>query len=434
LFFALHGENFEGYKFVDQAAKSGAIASVVNEASYKQGNSQGKHHSTYILVEDTRYSLGQLAAFWRRQFSIPVVAITGSNGKTTVKEMLASILCVAAGESGAVLSTKGNFNNDIGMPLTLLKLDAKQRYAVVELGMNKLGEIDQLTRIASPVVALINNAGIAHLAGLGSVRAIAEAKGEIFSGLRANGTAVINADDENAQLWRKLAGGNALLEFGLVQQADVAGKWTPQEFGLRLDVQTPQGNFSADICVPGEHNARNALAATTAAIALSVPLDTIAAGLEKFGGVSGRLQRKAGGHGAILIDDTYNANPVSARAAISVLATCKGKRVMVLGDMGELGEQAENLHAKVGREAKQAGIEKLYTLGDLSINAANQFGLGGQHFESVEELQHAVEEELTQDTTVLVKGSRFMKMERVVEYLREEEKGEMARSEERLCS
>ena len=417
LFIALRGEHFDGYEFVAQAAQRGAVAALVNADSHAAHSPVLSPQSSALLVDDTRLALGQLAAYWRKQFDIPLAAITGSNGKTTVKEMLAGILRVAAGSNDAVLTTHGNLNNDIGMPLTLLQLNAQHRYAVIEMGMNHPGEIDYLTHIACPDVALITNASGAHLEGLGSVEAVAHAKGEIFAGLKHQGTAVINADDDYAPLWRTLAGSHPLLEFGLDQPADVSGQWQPQGIGLRLDAQTPSGNFSADLQVPGAHNARNALAATAVAVTLNVPLETIAAGLEKFSGVAGRLQRKAARHGATLIDDTYNANPASLRAAISVLAQANGKRVLVLGDMGELGDNAAAFHAGIGTEARYAGIEKLYALGELSRNAVRAFGCGAEHFERIGDLQKALEDELDEDTTVLVKGSRFMKMERVVEYL-----------------
>jgi len=420
LYIALRGEHFDGADFIAQAAQSGAVAALVNQDACGMQDSA----IPLLVVPDTRLALGQLAAYWRNQFDIPLVAITGSNGKTTVKEMLAAILRVAAGSADAVLATKGNFNNDIGMPLTLLQLNAQHRYAVIEMGMNHPGEIDYLTMIARPQVALINNASGAHLAGMGSVEAVAQAKGEIFAGLQHGGSAIINADDEYAPLWRKLAGASSLLEFGLNQQADVSGVWQPLATGLRLEVRTPLGDFTADLQVPGEHNARNALAATAAAIALNLPLENIVAGLEAFAGVSGRLQRKPARHGATVIDDTYNANPASMRAAISVLAQAGGRRLLVLGDMGELGENAADFHAEIGREALQAGIEQLYALGELSRNAAREFGSNAQHFASVEDLQAALEKQLDAHTTVLVKGSRFMKMERVVAYCTHTEKCE----------
>jgi len=421
LYVALRGEHFDGADFIAQAAQSGAVAALVNEGA---GIRNQESLIPLLIVPDTRLALGQLAAYWRTRFDIPLVAITGSNGKTTVKEMLAAILRVAAGSEDAVLATRGNFNNDIGLPLTLLQLNAQHRYAVIEMGMNHPGEIDYLTMLARPEVALINNASGAHLAGMGSVEAVAFAKGEIFAGLQQGGSAIINADDEHAPLWRKLAGANSLLEFGLNQQADVSGVWHKSTTGLRLDVQTPLGDFTADLQVPGEHNARNALAATAAAIALNLPLESIVAGLEAFSGVAGRLQRKSARHGAIVIDDTYNANPASLHAAISVLAQAEGRRLLVLGDMGELGENAADFHAEIGRAARQAGIEQLYALGELSRNAVQAFGSNAQHFASLEALQAALEKQLDAHTTVLVKGSRFMKMERVVAYCVEADKGE----------
>ncbi len=427
LFIALRGENFDGYEFAAASLQAGAVAVMVNADSYEAHSSLFDSRASILVVEDTRLALGRLAAHWRSRFDVPLAAITGSNGKTTVKEMLASILRTAAGSEEAVLATKGNLNNDIGMPLTLLQLNTRHRYAVIEMGMNHPGEIDYLTRIACPDVALVNNASGAHLEGLGSVEAVARAKGEIFAGLTDHGTAVINADDAHAPLWRALAGTHDLIEFALDQSADVCGQWQPEGAGLRLDAQTPQGEFSTVLRVPGAHNARNALAATAAAIALNVPLATIADGLQRFAGVAGRLQRKAARQGAVLIDDTYNANPASMRAAIGVLAQQGGKRVLVLGDMGELGEGAAAFHAEIGAEAKRAGIEKLYALGELSRNAAREFGGGAQHFDRIEELLAELDKELDANTTVLVKGSRFMKMERVVSYCVDTGKGEEIR-------
>ncbi len=439
LFIALRGEHFDGFEFIAQAAGNGAAAAMVNSKKIEaqqstSGKTQFGEGIPLLVVKDTRLALGQLAAYWRKQFKIPLVAITGSNGKTTVKEMLSSILREAAGNEAAVLSTTGNLNNDIGMPLTLLKMGRQHRYAVVEMGMNHPGEIDYLSRIACPDMALVNNASTAHLEGLGSVEAVARAKGEIFSGLRPNGMAIINADDQSAPLWRTLVGAHPMLEFGLNQQADVSGMWHQKGFGLRIEVQTPQGNFTADLQVPGEHNACNALAATAAAIGLNIPLETIVAGLERFGGVAGRMQRKSARHGAALIDDTYNANPASLSAAIDVLSRTKGKKILVLGDMGELGEKAAFFHARMGKEARDAGIDELFTLGELSANTTREFGSGACHFESVGDLEKVLEKELDVNTTVLVKGSRFMKMERVVKFLEAGEISDPRRMQEEPCS
>lgn len=416
LFIALKGENFDGAKFVADALKNGAVAAVVNAQGYERIRSILDSQSPILVVDDTRLALGQLAAHWRKQFDIPLVAITGSNGKTTVKEMLAAILRTATGDEESVLATKGNFNNDIGMPLTLLRLRATHRYAVIEMGMNHPNEIDYLTRIAQPEVALVNNATGAHLQGLGSVEGVARAKGEIFAGLSTGGTAIINADDAFAALWRSLAGAHRIIDFALEHPAAVKGEWKVQGYGGALQARTQAGLLQAKLQVPGEHNALNALAAASAALALQVPLATIAKALEGFGGVAGRLQRKQALQGATLIDDTYNANPSSMHAALEVLAQADGKRVFVLGDMGELGNDAAQFHQEVGIAARELGIERLLALGPLSVGAVQEFGAGAQHYDSIEALQTALNKELDAQTTVLIKGSRFMKMERVVQF------------------
>jgi UDP-N-acetylmuramoyl-tripeptide--D-alanyl-D-alanine ligase len=415
LFVALRGEKFDGAEYVASALKMGAVAAIVHQQSYAALRADLPENAALLLVTDTRIALGKLAAFWRAQFDIPLVAITGSNGKTTVKEMLSEILRVHAGD--AVLATQGNFNNDIGMPLTLLKITAQHRYAVIEMGMNHLGEIDYLTRLAQPDVALVNNAAGAHLQGLGTIANVARAKGEIFAGLKNNGVAIINADDAHAAVWRDLAAGHRCVDFSLDHAASVQGQWTAQGFGGVLHALTPQGELHVLLQVPGAHNARNALAAASAAIALEIPLAIITQALQNFGGVAGRLQRKVGKAGATLIDDTYNANPASMRAALEVLAAASGQRIFVLGDMGELGDDAAQFHRDIGRAARDLGIEKLFALGELSQGAVAEFGAGAQHFATLENLCAAIENVLDKSTTVLIKGSRFMQMERVVKSL-----------------
>jgi UDP-N-acetylmuramoyl-tripeptide--D-alanyl-D-alanine ligase len=412
LFIALRGERFDGHEFVSQAIRQGAAAAMVDQAS------AGKHQADWqglplLIVADTRLALGQLAAFWRSQQNIKLAAVTGSNGKTTVKEMLAAILREAAG-ADAVLATEGNLNNDIGMPLTLLKLRGQHRFAVIEMGMNHPGEIAYLTNIARPDVAVINNAGAAHLAGLGSVEEVARAKGEIFAGLAAGGTAVINADDAFAALWRELANGHSIIEFGLEHPAQVSATCQPGPLDSEMKLRTPAGECSVKLPVPGLHNVRNALAAAATASALGIGNEAITSGLQKFAGVKGRLQRKSGLHGATLIDDSYNANPASVKAAIAVLASMPGKRILVLGDMGELGTDASALHRELGAAAKQAGVDILLCHGDLCRAAADEFGSNAWFFERIEELLADLENLLAPDVTVLVKGSRFMQMERVV--------------------
>ncbi len=407
LFVALRGERFDGHAFATACLRGGAAAAMVEERRMTGDGGPGP----WIVVGDTRRALGALAAHWRGRFAIPVVAVTGSNGKTTVKEMLAAILRAAVGNEGAVLATQGNLNNDIGLPQTLFRLDAGHRYAVLEMGMNHAGEIAYLTRLARPDVALINNAMPAHLEGLGSVAGVARAKGEIFEGLVDGGTAVINADDAHARLWRQLAAPHRIVTFGLEQPADVSASYRLQADCSEILLRTPQGAAGLRLPAPGLHNVRNALAAAAAAQAMGVPLAMVVAGLQGYSGAGGRLQRKAGHAGCTLLDDTYNANPASVCAAIDVLAASPGRRYLVLGDMGELGAQAVPLHRETGTHARAAGLDGLFTLGEL----AREYG--GRHFDTPEALAAALRPHLSADATVLVKGSRFMRMERVVALL-----------------
>lgn len=407
LFVALKGENFDGHDYAAQSLQQGACAVMVSQ----------EVAGPAVLVKDTRLALGDLSAYWRNKFSMPVVAITGSNGKTTVKEMLASILKVAAGDDAKVLATQGNLNNDIGLPLTMLKIEQQHEYAVLEMGMNHRGEIRYLTKLAKPNVALVNNAGSAHIGELGSYEAIAEAKGEIFEGLAKDGIAIINADDVFADFWKKLAAQNKQMTFGLNQQANVSARYQLNVMNSNIEMTTPIGNVNFDLPAPGEHNVRNALAAATAALALNVPLNKIAEGLTHFAGVKGRLQSKAGFAGAKVIDDTYNANPLSMKAAIDVLAGNQGTRIFVMGDMAELGDDAAEMHAEIGAYAKAAKIQTFYALGQLTPEATKAFGASGKHFESVETLVDALRKEMNSNVTVLVKGSRSARMERVVDLI-----------------
>jgi UDP-N-acetylmuramoyl-tripeptide--D-alanyl-D-alanine ligase len=415
LFVALKGERFDGSAFVEQAKNAGAAAAVVEAADVKVGETAPL---PLLLVKNSRLALGELSLYWRRRFSFPFAAVTGSNGKTTVKEMLASILrraCATQGD-GKVLATEGNLNNDIGVPLTLLKLRSHHRYAVIEIGMNHPGEIRYCTLLARPDVAVINNAQEAHLEGLGDVAAVARAKGEIFDGLPKDGIAVINADDAQAEIWRKLASGKSVLEFALESKAGVTASCRLDHAGSDIELDTPLGGVAFRLPVAGVHNVHNALAAAAAAVALKTPLDAISAGLATFAGVKGRLARRTGKKGATIIDDTYNANPGSVAAAIAVLASTPGRKIFVLGDMGELGSDAALLHRKIGALASDAKIDSLFTFGNLSRHAAEEFG-AGRHFEALEPLLAALEDEMAVGTTVLVKGSRFMQMERVVKAL-----------------
>lgn len=419
LFVALKGERFDGHRFVSQAATAGAAAAMVDGS--EPGILESEIKLPLIVVKDTRLALGRLASFWRNKFTMPLVALTGSSGKTTVKEMLASILREAAcakspisNPETCVLATRGNLNNDIGVPLTLLELRPEHRYAVIEMGMNHAGEIRYLAKIAAPDVALINNAGRAHIEYLGSEEAIAQAKGEIFEGLAQAGTAVINADDSFAGLWRALAADRKHIEFGIENHAAVTATFRLRFMEIEIVVKTPHGESAATLHAGGVHNVRNALAASAVAVALNVAPHAISKGLAAYTGVKGRMQSKACIHGATLIDDTYNANPESVQAAISVLAQASGRKLLVLGDMGELGAGAPKLHAESGLLACKAGIDRLFTFGDMSAHATQAFGAGARHFTRIEDLLAEIETALSPGTTILVKGSRFMKMERVV--------------------
>ncbi|WP_407702873.1 UDP-N-acetylmuramoyl-tripeptide--D-alanyl-D-alanine ligase [Thiobacillus sedimenti] len=407
LFIALRGEKFDGGTFAADALRQGAVGVVLDHA-------QAPAIAQALRVDDTRLALGQLAAAWRRRFALPIVAITGSNGKTTVKEMLGAILRAEAGNEAAVLQTEGNLNNDIGLPLMLLRLRESHAFAVLEMGMNHAGEIDYLTRLARPDVAVVNNALSAHIGFLGSVENIARAKGEIFNGLSDAGIAVFNADDAHAHLWRDANARRSVIDFGLVHPAAVRGQYRPLDFGSALTLVLPGATLDITLQVPGEHNVMNALAAAAAAFALDVSHRSIVTGLSGFTGVKGRLQRKPGLHGAIFIDDTYNANPDSVKAALAVLAQQPGKKLLVLGDMGELGSDAADMHGDIGRAARAARVDRLLALGELTQHTVAAFGAGAMHFERIEELLAELENDLTPDTTVLVKGSRFMQMERVV--------------------
>jgi UDP-N-acetylmuramoyl-tripeptide--D-alanyl-D-alanine ligase len=418
LFVALKGERYDGREFLAQAREKGAVAALVASPDSADTSALAAQVDLPLLiVKDTRKSLGDLAKYWRGRFHMPVVAVTGSNGKTTVKEMLTKILNSATGSPQAVLATRGNLNNDIGVPLTLLEMRSQHRYAVIEMGMNHLREIAYLTGLAKPDVALVNNVGPAHLEDLGSLEQAARAKGEIFEGLSESGVAVVNADDEYANLWRGLCAGRRVLDFGLSRPAAVSARCDLSGTGVEMAVQTPSGEMRVSLQVAGLHNARNALAAATCALALGISRQAISAGLAAFSGVKGRMQRKPGKNGALLIDDTYNANPESVRAAVEVLRREGGIKVLVLGDMGELGKQGPELHKQIGSQAKDAGIDVLYTLGELTADTAQKFGKGARHFTQIEELLAEVEKLLAPGVTVLVKGSRFMRMERIVERL-----------------
>jgi len=407
LFIALRGERFDAHDFLDPAIESGAAALLVSDASRLPAQTSA------VVVEDTRLALGRLAAAWRAEFAIPVIAVTGSNGKTTTKEMIAAILKAQFGDD--VLATRGNLNNDIGLPLTLLGLDATHRAAVIEMGMNHPGEIGYLAPIGAPTVALVTNAQRAHLEGMGDLDEVAQEKGSIFNGLGMAGVAVINSDDRYADFWRGMAGQRLVRTFGVDKAADVRAVVKQHGLETELHLSSLEGEATIRLHIPGRHNARNAVAAAAACLAAGVPFAAVAAGLENFSGVKGRLQRRAGEQGVDILDDTYNANPDSVRAGIDVLASTIGRKILVLGDMGEIGEASGQYHDEIGGYAKSQGIDLLFALGDAAQQAVRNFGDGARHFCNIDKLIAALKKELAGETTVLVKGSRFMKMERVVE-------------------
>jgi UDP-N-acetylmuramoyl-tripeptide--D-alanyl-D-alanine ligase len=404
LFVALQGSNFDGHDYVDRALEQGAAAAAVSRPVASD--------LPLLEVADTRLALGRLAGHWRSRFDLPVIAITGSNGKTTVRAMTQAILECA----GTTLSTQGNLNNDIGVPLTLFRLVAEDRYAVVEMGANHPGEIDYLARIARPTIAVVTNAGPAHLEGFGDLDGVAHAKGELFACLGSGDTAVINADDRYAGLWRELAGDSRVVDFGLSGEAAVTADWKGDAAGSDVKLHTPAGELAVRLALPGRHNVMNALAATAAALAAGVGLECIGRGLETLQPVAGRFNIHNLPGGVTVIDDTYNANPESLSVAIDVLAMADGEKWLVLGDMGELGAAAEELHRGAGRRARETGIDRLFTLGELAREAVEGFG-GGIASRSQAELLEALQAGLHENVHILVKGSRRMRMEQVVERL-----------------
>lgn len=402
LFVALKGPNFDGHDFIGAAEAAGAVAAMLSRSV--------ETALPYVEVADTRMGLGRLAADWRSQFAIPLVAVTGSNGKTTVKEMIAAIL----NEMGPGLVTEGNLNNDIGVPLTLLRMRARDRYAVIEMGMNHAGEIDYLSRLAYPTVALITNAAEAHIEGLGSVTAVARAKGEIFSGLASDGVAVLNADDAHIALWREMAAPRRSISFGLTRKADVRGEYAGNPEGSQIFIKTPEGGIDMKLPLLGRHNVMNALAATTAAMQVGASRKNVKTGMEKLRAMAGRLEIRKGFHGARVLDDTYNANPASVAAGLDVLRAYPGETVLVLGDMAELGKAAPAIHRRVGELAKRLGINRLFALGKLGDAAAEGFGSGGEHHAEYRMLTGALRGCMHAEMTILVKGSRAAHMERII--------------------
>lgn len=409
LFVALRGERFDAHDFLPQVAEH-KVAGVVAEYLPTGVDVPA------LIVPDTRIALGQIGAGWRRQFTLPLIGVTGSNGKTTVKEMIASILQAAFGVD-ACMATRGNFNNDIGVPLTLMRLLPAHRAAVIELGMNHPGEIAQLAAMASPTVGLVNNAQREHQEFMASVEAVAIENGSVLKALPSDGVAVFPADDEFTPLWRGYVAHCRSLTFGFSDDADVRCTHEANVFGSDLQVNACGQSFRVELSAAGVHNVRNALAAIACTLAIDISVDAIVRGLQAFAPVNGRLQRKTAINGALVIDDTYNANPDSVRAAIDVLAQVTGQRVLVLGDMGEVGNDGPRYHEEVGAYARERGIDRLLALGGLTMHTTQAFGKGATHYDSVEQLNQALDTFFNNEAIALVKGSRFMKMERVVQHL-----------------
>jgi UDP-N-acetylmuramoyl-tripeptide--D-alanyl-D-alanine ligase len=410
LFVALRGPNFDGGSFVAAAAARGAIGAIVERAV--------PHELPQVVVPDALRALQQLGQAWRSLFTLALVAVAGSNGKTTVKEMTAAILS----RMGLCMATHGNLNNHIGVPVTLMRLEASHRSAVVEMGANRIGDVAELMTLARPTVGLITNAGAEHLEGFGNLDGVARGEGEMVSCLDPGATAVINADDAYAGYWKKMATAGRILTFGVHASADFMAKDPVQsiergEFATRFTLQCPLGQHAITLKAGGAHNVGNALAAAAAASAAGASLEQIALGLGDFRPVAGRLQLKAGMHDSWIIDDSYNANPSSVRAGLEVLRALPGATWLVLGDMAELGEFAEDSHAHMGAYARECGIKRLFAMGPQSSRAVETFGAGAEWFADADSLTRRLQAELAPGVTVLVKGSRVNRLERVVQAL-----------------
>ena len=418
LYIPIRGENFDGHKFIAQALESGAKGVMFDAADAVR--------EPALQVPDTRRALGEIARGWRSQFSLPLIAVTGSNGKTTVKEMIAAVLREAVGNQSC-LATDGNFNNEIGVPLTLFRLESEHQLAVLELGMNHPGEIDWLAQISQPDIALVNNAQREHQEFLDGVEATAIENGSVFAHLPDDGTAIFPGDTPFTALWKKIAGARQCIQFGLSEdgsQYELTAKPDAQPSGFDMTIlgQTQAVALQID----GKHNVRNALAAAACCVAAGINPATIAAGLSRFVPANGRMQRAVATAGATLIDDTYNANPDSVLAAIDVLADMPTPRILVLGDMAEVGDDGPEFHREIGERAKTAGLQALFAIGPQCRDAVSAFGKGAVNFESVEELSQAVSRVARPGASILVKGSRSMRMERVVQALTTASEGDPA--------
>ncbi len=409
MFIAIKGENLDGHDFIPQALAQGAVVIMASRlpADCQKGN------FTFLEVNETTEALGQLAALWRQRYTLPVVGLTGSCGKTTVKGMIEAI-CAAQGKT---LATAGNFNNHIGLPLMLLRLDETYEYAVIEMGANHVGEIKYLAQIAKPNISLITNVRPAHLEGFGTIENVAKAKGEIYENLPADGMAVLNLEEAANQSWLPLIGKRPCVTFGLTDKAMVqASDIQHHAFSVEFKVTLPNKESSlVQINIPGMHTVMNALAAMAVGFALQIPLAKMVTALNQFKGVTGRLRTVSGLNDACIIDDTYNANPGSVQAALDVLANCSGNKIFVMGNMGELGETTESLHAQIGKYARDKGVAKLLAVGSLTSHTVQAFGEGGTWYANKEDLVQDLQALLNASATILIKGSRSARMEEITQ-------------------
>jgi UDP-N-acetylmuramoyl-tripeptide--D-alanyl-D-alanine ligase len=405
LFVALKGDNFDGHRFVEAAYKNGAVAALVE--------TQQDCEIPQILVPDCRVAMGRLANYWRHVCAPCVLSLTGSNGKTTVKEMLYQILVKQA----STHATRGNFNNDIGVPLTLFELNQQHDYAIIELGANHRGEIARLAGISEPDIVYVNNVAAAHLAGFGDVQGVIEAKGELYAYCRPEHKALFNNDEVASQYWRSICAAGTQIGCALNNEADAKAKWHAIDGGLQVTFSFQGEQASCDINVLGEHNARNALAAVSMACLAGIELSHAVSSLNGFTGIKGRLQLMQGPDHSRLINDSYNANPDSLEAGIKVLCSLKGEAWLALGDMGELGDDALELHRKAAQSAQSQGVEKMFGLGQMSCAASEAFGDSGICFETIDDMANSIRSQIHHGVNLLIKGSRAARMERLVELL-----------------
>lgn len=405
VFIALKGESFDAHDFIEQAIEKGAAAIIAEKSKVTK-----ELPVPTLWVKDTTLALGKLAHFWRMQFDIPVIGITGSCGKTTVKSMLGEVLSLV----GPTLVPEGSFNNQFGLPFTLLQLKPSHQFGILEIGTNGFGEIAYLTQMSSPTISTITNVNPAHLQGLKTLDNVAQEKGDIYKFLSPNGVAIINQDEPYADLWRNKLSGQPVMTFGL-EQADVTAKNLTLKFGQsQFDLMIHGKAYPCQLQVSGNHNVKNALTVAAIATALKISPNIIVKGLSQFTGVKGRLKTHQTSEGVIVIDDSYNANPASLKAAIDVLSQASGDKVLVMGDMAELGDMSENFHREIGHYAKEKGVDRLYAVGQFSQNAIQPFGQGAQHFNDKKALLEALTPTLKPETTVLIKGSRSARMEEVL--------------------